>query len=50
MIIKQVNEYMVKCRYSEKKKGLEMLKEINTEKYNGVDVKKVEKKEDVIII
>lgn len=41
MPIKQVNDYMSKSLMSEKKKGIELLKDIDLEKYNGVDVKKV---------
>jgi hypothetical protein len=41
MPIKQVNDYMAKCLLTQKKKGLEMLSNVETEKYNGVDVKNV---------
>jgi hypothetical protein len=43
MTIKKVNGFMASCLASEKAKGNEVLKDINTEKYNGVDVKKVDK-------
>jgi hypothetical protein len=43
MGIDQVNGFMAKCLLTEKKKGLEVLKDIKIQKYNGVDVKKVEK-------
>jgi hypothetical protein len=49
MPIKQVNGYMAKCLLSEKKKGVEVLKDIDLEKYNGVDVKKVGKNKNGII-
>jgi len=43
MPIKRVNSFMASCLASEKKKGLNALKSVETEKYNGVDVKKVDK-------
>jgi len=49
MRIDQVNGFMAKCLLTEKKKGLEVLKDIEIEKYNGVDVKKVEKNKKVLI-
>jgi hypothetical protein len=49
MRIDQVNSFMAKCLSTEKKKGLEVLKDIDIEKYNGVDVKKVEKKKNGLI-
>ena len=41
MPIESVNKYMASALATEKKKGTEALKEVNTEKYNGVDVKRV---------
>ena len=49
MPIKKVNGFMASCLASEKAKGVEVLKEINTEKYNGVDVKKVDKNRKSLI-
>jgi hypothetical protein len=43
MPIKKVNGFMASCLLSEKKNGIEALKEVNPGKYNGVDVKKVDK-------
>lgn len=41
MAIKIVNGFMAKALKTEKKIGNDVLKEVNTEVYNGVDVKKV---------
>lgn len=41
MPIRKVNGFMASCLTSEKEKGNEVLKDVNTSKYNGVDVKKV---------
>jgi|WetSurMetagenome_2_1015567.scaffolds.fasta_scaffold00174_14 hypothetical protein len=41
MSIKQVNGFMGTALMTEKKKGVEALKKIDIDKYNGVDVKKV---------
>jgi hypothetical protein len=41
MPIKIVNGFMAKALKTEKKTGNDVLKEVNTEAYNGVDVKKV---------
>lgn len=49
MPIKKVNGFMASCLASEKAKGIEVLKEINIEKYNGVDVKKVDKNRKSLI-
>jgi hypothetical protein len=43
MPIQQVNGYMAKCLLSEQLRGCEALKTVNTDKYNGVDVKRVGK-------
>ena len=40
---------MASCLASEKEKGVEVLEEININKYNGVDVKKVDKNRKSII-
>jgi hypothetical protein len=49
MPIRQVNGFMAKCLNSEKKKRVDMLKDIDLKKYNGVDVKKVGKNKNGII-
>jgi len=49
MPIKKVNGYMASCLASEKGKGAETLKRIKTKKYNGVDVKKVDKSKNSLI-
>jgi hypothetical protein len=49
MPIKKVNGFMASCLASEKVKGVEVLREINTDKYNGVDVKKVDKSRKSLI-
>jgi hypothetical protein len=49
MPIKKVNGFMASCLASEKIKGVEVLREITTEKYNGVDVKKVDKNRKSLI-
>lgn len=49
MQINQVNGFMAKCLLTEKKNGLEMLKEVEIEKYNGVDVKKIGKNKNGLI-
>lgn len=49
MPIRQVNGFMARCLLSEKKKGIEALKNMDLEKYNGVDVKKVGKNKNGII-
>jgi hypothetical protein len=49
MRINQVNSFMGKCLTTEKKKGLEVLKDIDVEKYNGVDVKKIGKSKNGLI-
>jgi len=49
MPIKKVNGFMASCLASEKAKGIEVLKEINTQKYNGVDVKKVDRERKSLI-
>lgn len=49
MPIKKVNGYMASCLASEKVKGVEVLRDINTEKYNGVDVKKLDKNKKSLI-
>jgi len=49
MPIRKVNSYMASCLASEKARGIEVLREINTEKYNGVDVKKVDKNRKSLI-
>ena len=49
MPIKKVNGFMASCLASEKEKGVEVLKEININKYKGVDVKKVDKNRKSII-
>ena len=49
MPILQVNSFMAKCLLSEQKKGCEALKTVNTDKYNGVDVKRVGKEKKGII-
>ncbi|WP_139218223.1 rolling circle replication-associated protein [Sunxiuqinia elliptica] len=41
MPIKTVNGFMAAALLTEKKKGNKVLKEVETDKYNGVDVKKV---------
>jgi hypothetical protein len=41
--IKKVNGFMASCLASEKAKGVEVLKEKNIKKYNGVDVRKVDR-------
>jgi hypothetical protein len=41
MAIKIVNEYMAKALKTEKKIVNDVLNDVNTEVYNGVDVKKV---------
>lgn len=41
--IKKVNGFMASCLASEMANGVEVLRDIITEKYNGVDVKKVDK-------
>ena len=43
MPIKKVNGFMASCLASEKSKNIEVLKEINIKKYNGVDVRKVDR-------
>jgi len=49
MPIKEVNRYMAQSLKSEQKKGIDALKEIEVEKYNGVDVKKVGKSKNGLI-
>lgn len=49
MPIKKVNGFMASCLASEKVKGVEVLKGINTDKYNGIDVKKVDKNRKSLI-
>jgi hypothetical protein len=49
MPIRKVNGYMASCLASEKAKGNESLKEIDTAKYNGVDVKKVDQNRKSLI-
>jgi hypothetical protein len=49
MPIKKVNGFMASCLASEKIKGVEVLREIDTDKYNGVDVKKVDKNRKSLI-
>lgn len=49
MPIRQVNGFMAKCLNSEKKKGVDILKNVDIEKYNGVDAKKVGKNKNGII-
>jgi len=41
MKVREVNGFMAKCLLTVKKNGLEILKDVEIEKYNGVDVKKV---------
>jgi hypothetical protein len=49
MQIQTVNGFMASCLSSEKKNGLEALKWVKIEKYNGVDVKKVDKNRKSLI-
>jgi hypothetical protein len=49
MTISQVNNFMAKCLLTEKKCELESLKDVETEKYNGVDVKKVGKNKNGLV-
>jgi hypothetical protein len=49
MKIQNVNSYMAKSLGNLKKKGIEALKEIDTEIYNGVDVKKVGKNKNALV-
>jgi len=41
MKVREVNGFMAKCLLTVKKSGLEILRDVEIEKYNGVDVKKV---------
>jgi hypothetical protein len=50
MQIKTVNNYMAKALKTEKKKGNEALLSVDTEKYNGVDVKKVDNNRKALIL
>ncbi|MCJ7449697.1 MAG: hypothetical protein MUO72_18640 [Bacteroidales bacterium] len=49
MPIIKVNGFMASCLASEREKGVDVLKEIKTENYNGVDVKKVDKNRKSLI-
>jgi hypothetical protein len=49
MPIKTVNSFMASCLASEKKNGLKALIRAKTEKYNGVDVSKVDKNRKSLI-
>jgi hypothetical protein len=49
MQIRPVNEYMAIALGTTKKKGVEALKNINPEKYNGVDVKLVKGKRKSLV-
>ncbi len=49
MEIATVNGYMAKALTNAKKRGIEKLATVETEKYNGVDVKKVGKKKKTLI-
>ena len=49
MPIEEVNAYMAKSLLSEQKKGVEQLKELDLDKYNGVDVKKVGQNKNCLI-
>ncbi|MCJ7449698.1 MAG: hypothetical protein MUO72_18645 [Bacteroidales bacterium] len=49
MPVIKVNGFMASCLSTEKGKGVEVLKEIDTVKYNGVDVKKVDKNRNSLI-
>ncbi|MCJ7448964.1 MAG: hypothetical protein MUO72_14865 [Bacteroidales bacterium] len=49
MPIRKVNGFMASCLASEREKGVDVLREIKTENYNGVDVKKVDKNRKSLI-